>query len=60
MSLPLHERAQDGSSDALVRLTLEDFLKPLAAAPATCLRLLLCSFLTGHWGQESNTASTST
>jgi DMSO reductase iron-sulfur subunit len=36
MALPLHERAQDGSSDALVRLTLEDFLKPLAAAaPAT-------------------------
>jgi DMSO reductase iron-sulfur subunit len=35
MALPLHERAQDGSSDALVRLTLEDFLKPAAAAPAT-------------------------
>ena len=35
MSLPLHERAQDGSSDALVRLTLDDFLKPQSAAPAT-------------------------
>ena len=35
MALPLHERAQDGSSDTLVRLTLDDFLKPLASAPAT-------------------------
>jgi formate dehydrogenase iron-sulfur subunit len=34
MALPLHERAQDGSSDTLVRLTLDDFLKPLASAPA--------------------------
>jgi formate dehydrogenase iron-sulfur subunit len=34
MALPLHQRAQDGSSDALVRLTLDDFLKPLASAPA--------------------------
>jgi formate dehydrogenase iron-sulfur subunit len=34
MALPLHQRAQDGSSNALVRLTLDDFLKPLAAAPA--------------------------
>ena len=35
MALPLHERAQDGSSDTLVRLTLDDFLKPLASVPAT-------------------------
>jgi formate dehydrogenase iron-sulfur subunit len=28
MSLPLHERAQDGNSDALVRLTLDELLKP--------------------------------
>ena len=34
MSLPLHQRAQDGSSDTLVRLTLDDFLKPLASVPA--------------------------
>ncbi len=34
MALPLHERAQDGSSDALVRLTLDDFLKSAGAAPA--------------------------
>jgi formate dehydrogenase iron-sulfur subunit len=34
MALPLHERAQDGNSDTLVRLTLDDFLKPLASAPA--------------------------
>lgn len=37
MSLPLQERAQDGASDALVRLTLSDFLEPpatVAAAPA--------------------------
>jgi DMSO reductase iron-sulfur subunit len=34
MALPLHERAQDGSSDTLVRLTLDDFLKPMASAPA--------------------------
>jgi DMSO reductase iron-sulfur subunit len=34
LALPLHERAQDGSSDTLVRLTLDDFLKPLASAPA--------------------------
>ncbi len=35
MALPLHERAQDGSSDTLVRLTLDEFLKPLASVPAT-------------------------
>jgi formate dehydrogenase iron-sulfur subunit len=34
MALPLHERAQDGSSDTLVRLTLDDFLKPMASAQA--------------------------
>ena len=31
MALPLHDRAQDG--DTIVRLTLEDSLKPLEAAP---------------------------
>jgi DMSO reductase iron-sulfur subunit len=41
MALPLHERAQDGSSDTLVRLTLDDFLKPLAAAAPPPLAPLL-------------------
>jgi DMSO reductase iron-sulfur subunit len=32
MALPLYERAQDGESDGLVRLTLEAFLEPLSAS----------------------------
>lgn len=31
MSLPLQQRAEDGNSDSLVRLTLSDFLAPLEA-----------------------------
>jgi DMSO reductase iron-sulfur subunit len=32
MSLPLHERAQDGSSDAIVRMTLADLGQPFESA----------------------------
>ena len=51
---------QDGSSDTLVRLTLDDFLKPLASAPAALPSLAPCSFPTGRSGRESSIASTST
>ena len=32
MSLPLHERAHDGSSEALVRMTLADLGQPFESA----------------------------
>jgi DMSO reductase iron-sulfur subunit len=40
VSLPLHDRAQDGNSDALVRLTLASLLELPAAAPVAPKKLI--------------------
>jgi formate dehydrogenase iron-sulfur subunit len=40
MSLPLHDRAQDGSSDALVRLTLAGLLDLPSSVPAAPRKLI--------------------